>query len=216
MLPYLPARWALTTADAIDDPTIFPLLVGQSFLTGKAPIWSTSIATSASGRERRQQRWSYPRWQIKCAYEVIFDEPSLPELQKMFAFFNMQAGRAGEFGFLDPGDNSADNEVFATGDGATTTFQIKRTTTFGGISFTEPVLHVVGIPSFTVGGSAASATVGSYGQVSFASPPAFGAPIAWSGRFAFRVRFDMDQLDTVQIMRNLWSNSGITLLSVKR
>ena len=214
MPPILPQRWLITPANAVDDPTIFPLLVGQSFLTGKSPMWQTSVATSVSGRERRQRRWSYPRWQFKVAYEVLRDAPATPDLARLWAFFNAQAGKSAAFGFLDPTDCIASAMPFGTGDGTTTAFQITRTVTFGGVTFSEPVARAIGA-TFTVGGSPAAATLGPGGIVTFATAPATGAALAWSGRWVFVVRFDTDQLEAAQMMTALWSQSGITLLSLK-
>jgi uncharacterized protein (TIGR02217 family) len=216
MGPFLPARWLITSADSVDDPTIFPLLIGQSFLTGKAPIWSTAIATSSAGIERRQQRWSYPRWSIKVAYEVLRDRSDTPDLQKLWTFFNMHAGQAGEFGFIDPSDCMVSNAAFGIGDGIATTFRLSRTTTFGGITFTEPVFYVVGAPVVTVNGVEADVSVGENGRVTFTTPPTSGATLAWSGRFAFLVRFATDTLEAVQMMQALWSQFGLPLLSVKK
>lgn len=212
--PILPQRWLITTPDGVDDPTVFPLLAGQSFLTGKSPMWSTSIVTSVSGRERRQPRWSYPRWQFKLAYEVLRDTHTTPDLQRLWTFFNAHAGRSASFGYLDPSDCTASNMPFGTGDGATTTFQLARTATFGGVTFSEPVFRAIGT-TFTVNSSPAGATLAQAGIVTFVTAPPAGATLAWSGRWLFVVRFDQDQLDAAQMMQALWSQSGITLLSLK-
>lgn len=213
--PFLPVRVLITSADAVDDPDIFPLLIGQNFIGGKAPMWSTSVRTASSGRERRQPRWSYPKWSFKIAYEVLRDRSETPDLQKLWTFFNMHAGRAYEFGFLDPTDNTATDMPFATGDGATTDFQLTRTTTFGGITFTEPLFRVIGVPTFYADGVEVGATVGGGGMISFDTAPADAAVLTWTGQFAFWVRFDTDQLEAAQMVQSLWSQAGLPMISVK-
>lgn len=213
---YLPSRWLITTADGVDDPDVFPLIVGQNFLVSKRPTWSTGITTAISGRERRRKLWSYPRWQFKVSYEVIRDLPSTPDLQRLLAFFNMHGGRYQEFFFLDPTDNAVENEAFGTGDGITKAFQLTRTVSFGGISFTEPVGGVTGTPTVTINGATTSAfTIGANGSITFTSAPAATASLAWSGRFLFACRFDQDDMDLAQMMTALWSLDGLAFLTVK-
>jgi uncharacterized protein (TIGR02217 family) len=213
--PFLPTRWLISSADTVDDPTIFPLLIGQTLLTAKAPQWRTSIATASSGRERRQQRWSYPRWTFQLAYEVLRQQPGADDLGKLWAFFNMHAGPAGEFGYLDPTDCTVDNQVFGMGDGTTDAFRLTRTMAFGGIRFTEPVRQVIGIPAVTVDGVEAAVTIGDDATVEFDTPPGSGAVLRWTGRFAFRVRFLNEQLEAEQMMKTLWSSAGLQLISLK-
>lgn len=214
--PYLPSRWLITTPDTVDDPNIFPLLPGQMFTTQKSEIWSSRVSTATSGRERRGAIWSYPKWQFKVGYEVLRDTPAELELQKLLAFFGMRRGKFGEFYYFDPSDNFVPNQTFGTGDGTTATFQLTRTIAVGAISLTEPVLGVQGLPTITVAGSPVSGfTIDTYGRVTFASPPANGAALAWTGTMMFRCRFDQDQLDVEQMMQRLWSSHGVSFVTVR-
>lgn len=214
--PYIPSRWLISAADVSDDPDIFPFMPGQSFLQLKTPVWSTDIQTSVSGRERRRQLWSFPKWRFKVAYEVLRDAPDRLELQKLFTFFNAHAGQYQEFFYYDRSDNSVAGQPIGTGNGVTTAFQLARTMTVGGITFNEPVRAISGTPSVYVNGALTTAyTVGAYGIITFASPPAAAAVITWSGSFFFLCRFEKDDLDTAQMMQGLWSNGGLDLLTVK-
>ena len=58
----------------------FPTLPGQQFLSLKTPLWSTQIAESTSGRERRRQVWSYPRWSFEVSFEFLRDTVTQDEL----------------------------------------------------------------------------------------------------------------------------------------
>lgn len=217
MTASLPSRWLITTPDYANDPDIFPLLPGFSFIASKRPQWSTAIAAATSDRERRRKLWSYPRWNFKVAYEVLRDSPSTADLQKLFAFFNAHAGMYGEFFFFDPSDNAVSAQRFGTGDGSTHTFQLIRTVGSGNLTFAEPVFGVCGTPTVTVNGaSTGSFTIGAAGIITFASAPAAGAPLAWTGQFMFLCRFDQDDLDTQQMMQGLWSQSGLAFRTVKQ
>jgi len=199
-----------------DDPAIFPALSGQGF-PSKTPIWSTAIATATSGRERRSEHWSYPKWMIKLAYEVVLQRPTLDELNRLLGFFNLYRGRSRAFSFYDPNDNLVTNQQFGTGDGVTKTFQLLRTGGFGQMKWSEPVLAVLGTPKVSVGISDVTAfTIGSLGQITFTTAPTSGAALTWSGQFMFRVRFDQDELEATQLMATLWSQNGLTLISDKR
>lgn len=208
--PYTPI------APEIDDPTIFPALSGQGFPT-KTPIWSTGIATASSGRERRRRLWSYPKWQIKIAYEVLQQFPTLDEVNRFVGFFNSQSARYGAFDFFDAADNLVTDQFIADGDGTTTVFQLLRVGGFGEMTWVEPVKAVLGTPKISVGGADTTAfTLGDLGRITFASPPTSGAAIEWSGQFMFRCRFDQDSVDVVQMMESLFSQDGITIVTDKR
>jgi uncharacterized protein (TIGR02217 family) len=215
MQPYLPSRWLISTPDLADDPDVFPLLPGQVFVTKKSPTWSTDIKQAVSGRERRRQNWVYPLWNFQVQYEVLRDGPSFLEQQRLIAFFTAHAGQYQQFFYFDPSDNKVVNQPVGTGDGITTDFQLTRTFAAGRVSFTEPVRGLNGNPVVTVNGTATSVTAGAFGQIVFASPPATGAAIAWSGSFLFLCRFTQDNLDVQQMMAGLWSQSGLAFASVK-
>lgn len=194
----------------------FPNLPGQQFLSLKTPIWSTQVAESTSGRERRRQVWSYPRWSFEVSFEFLRDTVTQDELNKIRVFFNNTAGMYSDFGYLDPYDNTVSNMPFGTGDGVTKKFQITRTTTAGGLSFTEPLFAFVGTPVIYKAGVPTSAFTISDGMVTFTTAPASGAALTWTGQFMFLCRFDSDQMSPAQMMAQLWSLDGLTFKSVKK
>lgn len=209
-------RWVVTQPGVSDDPDQFPLLPGQMLLSGKAPVWSTSIATSISGRERRRGNWSYPRWRFKTKYEVIRDRPSLPELDRLYAFFCLHQGQRYPFSFFDPYDNLVADQVVGVGNGTQTLFQLTRSVGTPGLSFTEPVRRVLN-PVIRVAGAVQSTyTIDSFGRLQLPAAPATGAQVTWSGSFMFLCRFTQDDLDPEQMTRDLWSLEGLEFMSVKR
>ncbi|BCA57678.1 DUF2460 domain-containing protein [Sphingomonas sp. HMP6] len=205
----------VTVPDTFNNPSIFPLLPGQMFPALKTPIWNTKIATAASGRERRRKQWAYPRWRFKIGHEVLRDTVAYPELQRLFAFFNANAGQYTEFSYFDAFDNAVVDQAFGTGDGTTTTFQLMRTGGAGAILFTEPVRSVISCKA-KVAGTLATTTVNYGGTVTFATAPAAGAALTWTGAYMFLVRFEQDDMDASQLMQGLWSQAGLALITVKR
>lgn len=215
--PYVPSRWLISAADVSDDPDIFPFMVGQMFLQHKTPVWSTKTDMSVSGIERRRAMWSYPIWRFKVGYEFLFDTPSAPEINKLHTFFNAHLGGYKTWFFYDRTDNTALSQAFGTGDGVKTTFQLSRTRSYGGITFTEPVRGISGTPTIYINGTPTSAyTIGAYGAITFTTPPAAGAVLSWSGKYFFLCRFLKDELDTSQMMNSLWNGSGIEFQTVKK
>ena len=67
---------------------------------------------------------------------------------------------------------------------------------------------------FVDGAAITTFTVGAHATVSFATPPAVGKPLTWTGRYLFNCRFDQDELDCQQMMEQLWSQSGIDFITV--
>jgi uncharacterized protein (TIGR02217 family) len=213
---YLPSRWLITAPNFADDPDVFPLLPGFSFITSKRPQWNTAVSQASSGRERRRMTWSYPLWTFKVGYEVLRDGPGQLELQKLLAFFNAHAGKYTQFFFCDPSDNSATNQPFATGDGVTRVFTLTRTLGGGNLTFNGPVRGVFNTPAVKINGTPTSAfSIGPLGRITFTSPPPAGAVLSWSGNFFFLCRFDQDDLDVQQMMQGLWSQSGVSFVTVK-
>lgn len=212
---YYPQRYFISSPDQADDPGVFPYMVGQTFLQRKSPLWSSDVKVSVSGKERRRALWSYPVWRFSVAYDVLRDGVTNQELQRLYAFFNAQEGQAGEFLFWDRGDNTVTDQLFAIGDGTTTTFQVTRTITVGGISASEPVQAFNGWPTIFVDGVATDVTSASGGKITFASAPADGARLNWTGRFYYRCRFESDELDISQLMSGLWEGRGVDFRTVK-
>jgi uncharacterized protein (TIGR02217 family) len=194
----------------------FPQLAGQGFLSEKTPIWSTQVAESVSGRERRRQVWSYPRWRFQVGYEFLRDTPTKDEIHQLWVYFNTSAGMYAEFGYLDPYDNAAVDMPFGTGNGSTTQFQLSRTTTSGGLSFTEPMFAFVGNPIIYKAGVVQTAYTISNGLVTFTTAPANGAALTWTGQYMFLCRFEEDSISPKQMMSQFWSLDGVAFKSVKK
>lgn len=218
--PYLPSTFRITADPATTDPNVFPLVAGATFAAEKGPAFSTVTRRAVSGRQVRASWMSTPTWTIKFGYDFIRNRPGVAgqdNLRALNAFFASRLGGLGSFFYYDPDDNAVTNQAIATGTGVQTTFQLVRSYTDGrGNSFVEPIYCVWKTPTVTVAGTPTAAfTYGNYGQITFTSPPASGAAIAWTGNYLWWVRFADDQIKPAQMVKDLWSLDGITLESLK-
>lgn len=216
--PFFPARWLITTPDLADDPDVFPLLPGQSFLSNKTPGFSTTTKEARSGRKTFLANWSSPIWTFKTRYEFLRDKPpSKNELQRLWGFFANRFGAWGGFYYFDPRDNLVTDQTVATGNGVQTTFQLVRDVAAGtSLAFREPIYVLNGYPALTVAGTPVTGFVlGPAGSVIFDTAPANGSRIAWTGSFMFLCHFTQDNLSTEQLLSDVWSDSGLGFESLK-
>jgi uncharacterized protein (TIGR02217 family) len=204
---------------------VFPILPGQSITVSKAPLWSTKVKRAASGRERRTALWPYPLWQFEISHDVVRHRPTNDELAALWTFFNTVQGQYQPWLFLDPSDFSNLDPLgtvsefpttFATGDGATTTFQITRYLSNGLLaSVSEPVYAPFGMTVFINGTATNAYSMSGIGKITFASPPAAGAALGWQGYFYFGCRFLQDDLTFEQIVSQLWSGKTLKFTSLR-
>src|SRR6202167_2525946 len=126
---------------AVTTPPSFPTLAGLGWSVHKKPVFSTIVASHASGREVRDPLYQNPIWQFELTFDALSSSPtSYPgaganSLQALMGFFLQMQGQFGTFLYDDPTDSTATNVGFATGDGGTSTFTFCR---FMG-AFLEPV-----------------------------------------------------------------------------
>lgn len=179
------------------------------------PEFNTRIVDLASGRERRNAEWA----QARHKYEAPFNNISRDAYRNVKQMHLVCKGRLHCFRFRDELDYSAANDVFGFGDGVATVFQLGKVSTIDGISYDRECFAILGGASVTVDGAAASPTIDLLrGIVTFASAPADGAVLRWSGEFDIWVRFDQDYLpfsiDNSDGGDRRYINGSITLLEV--
>ncbi len=200
----------IAAGNQVQNLPVFPSLPGLTPEIKKAPTWSTNVAISTSGVERRTSFWAYPRWTFELAYEVIRDRATADELEGLWELFNTCQGKRYAFLFLDPTNYVVTGEQFGTGDGTTTAFQLTRAVR----TWTEPLLCPFGVTVY-VNGTATTVTLNAGGSVVFASAPAVNAALTWAGYFFYPCRFDQDDLTATGIMQALWASDGLKFISVK-
>jgi hypothetical protein len=200
-------------------PASFPTLPGQGWSVHKKPTFSTRVASHASGREVRDALYVNPIWQFELTFNALASDSvsyaglGAQSLQSLMGLFLQCQGQFATFLYTDPTDNSATNQIFATGDGSTTTFTFARA--LGG--FLEPVGWVTSVAQVSVGGVAQGSgwSLTTPNSLVFTSAPASGATIGASFAYAFQCRFDDDSADFEQFMQNLWLLQSLKFRSVR-
>lgn len=181
------------------DDIRFPTRISRGATGG--PERRTDIVVLGSGAEERNSRWADSRRR----YEAGFGIASLDDIHEVIAFFEARGGRLHGFRWKDHLDFkscaplqqiAASDQVIATGDGATVTFQLVKTYGSGPRGHARRITKpVAGSVSVAVDGTAAAATVDSLtGIVTLAAPPAMGAVVTAGFAFDVPVRFDTDLL----------------------
>lgn len=205
--------------DPFDD-VLYPFALGRS--ASVAPEFSTSIAVTASGHERRNSLWSDAR----LHFDVGPGIRSEAELAELIAFFRARRGPARGFRLMDPFDNSSNgmtgtptrlDQLLGTGDGARADFQLVKL--YGG--GTEPQVRAITRPRadtlvVSVGGVATTAwTLGESGMLRLAAAPAAGAEVRAGFRFDVPVRFAEDRLDVSAINFAAGEAPSVPLIEIR-
>lgn len=194
----LPPTLEEETVRSFDD-VLYPLALGRD--AGVSPEFSTSVAVTASGHERRNSLWSDAR----LRFDVGPGIRSEAELGTLIAFFRARRGAARGFRLSDPFDHSSNgmtgaptpaDQLLGTGDGLRARFAIVKA--YGGDEpqlrpITRPRLETVRV---SVGGVETNAfTLDAGGVVVLAAAPPAGAEVRAGFLFDVPVRFAEDRLD---------------------
>jgi len=161
--------------------------------------FDTLIRQMQSGRNKRKAR----RDVVLHRYVCPFNNIPITAARNIAKVHKGMRGALHTFLFHDRLDDTADGDVFGTGDGTTTVFQLSRTYDPGGgatysrditkpdvdgdIDGTLIVVEVDGTPTAVTINAAT-------GGVTFGSAPPNDAVLTWSGRYYVCVRFNRDDL----------------------
>lgn len=181
------------------------------------PRFLTAIGSSHSGYEQRDDVWALERgmWDLGYAYRTAAQTATL------IAFFTAVAcGRANGFRFYDhsTGEQHGTSEFLGTGDGADTTWQLRKLYTTGALTYARTITKpVAGTVQMTLNGTVTTAfTVNTTtGIVTFTSPPGAGVVIRASFEFDVPVRFDTDWLDVRCVEPGLFSWDNVTIVEIR-
>jgi uncharacterized protein (TIGR02217 family) len=181
--------------------SFYPIQIEQvpGFGFTGGPEFQTNIQSIQSGGENRNGEWTIARHKFTAPFANISNDAYLA-IKKVFLICR---GRLHTFLYRDWADFTAINEPFGTGDGATKTFYLSKMSK--DLDTGALYLRAVSKPNVTapldtpialkVDGVVTAATVSDTdGSVVFASAPATGAALTWTGEFFVQVRFDMDYL----------------------
>ncbi|NCP13759.1 MAG: DUF2460 domain-containing protein [Sphingomonadales bacterium] len=201
------------------DDVPYPFALGRS--ASVAPEFSTSIAVTASGHERRNSLWSDAR----LHFDVGPGIRSESELSELIAFFRARRGPARGFRIMDPFDNSSNamtsaptmlDQVIGVGDGVRADFQLVKS--YGG---TEPQVRPITRPRadtllVSIGGTASTAwALGEKGVLRFLAAPPEGAEVRAGFRFDVPVRFAEDRLDVAAVNFAAGEAPSVPLIEIR-
>ncbi|AUX68359.1 TIGR02217 family protein [Porphyrobacter sp. HT-58-2] len=201
------------------DNVLYPFALGRS--ASVAPEFSTSIAVTASGHERRNSLWADAR----LHFDVGPGIRSEPELSELIAFFRARRGPARGFRIMDPFDNSSNgmtsaptmlDQLIGVGDGLVADFQLIKS--YGGA---EPQVRPITRPRpetlmVSIGGVASTAwTLGEKGLLRLLAAPPAGAEVRAGFRFDVPVRFAEDRLDVSAVNFAAGEAPSVPLIEIR-
>jgi uncharacterized protein (TIGR02217 family) len=201
------------------DNVPYPFALGRN--ASVAPEFSTTIAVTASGHERRNSLWSDAR----LNFDVGAGIRSESELGELVAFFRARRGPARGFRLTDPFDHSSNgmtgtptmlDQLLGIGDGLRSEFQLIKA--YGQV---EPQLRPITRPRpdslvVSVGGAATTAwTLEDKGVLRFLAAPPAGAEVRAGFLFDVPVRFAEDRLDISAVNFAAGEAPSIPLIEVR-
>ncbi len=188
------------TMQAFDD-VLYPFALGREATI--VPEFSTSVAVTASGFERRNSLWSDARLRFDVGPGIRSDA----ELGELIAFYRARRGAARGFRLTDPSDHSSNgmtgtptmlDQLLGIGDGVISAFPlVKRygTDAAGQVRrITRPRFDtlIVSVDGVVMVGNW---TLEAGGIISFTEPPGDSAAVRAGFLFDVPVRFAEDQLE---------------------
>ena len=177
---------------------------GISFGSRGGPTRRTTVRISASGAENRNSLWANSRRR----YDVGYGIKTTDDLHNVLAFFEERRGRLHGFRFKDQHDFksttpsatvSHTNQDIGTGDGSSTTFQLKKK--YGSLyapydrAINKPVNGTVFIGLDGANQASGWSVDITTGIVTFDTAPENAAVITAGFEFDVPVRFDTDELE---------------------
>jgi len=207
------------SVQAFDD-VLYPFALGRTTMV--SPEFSTSVAVTASGHERRNALWADARMHFDVGPGIRSEE----ELSQLLAFFRARRGAARGFRISDPFDFSSNgmsanpsmmDQLIGSGDGLTADFQLIKS--YGGE--TDPQIREITRPRsetivVSVGGLLATDwSLGEKGKITLASAPATGVEVHAGFLFDLPVRFAEDRIDISGLNFSAGEAPSIPLTEIK-
>lgn len=184
----------------------------------------TDIVTLRSGYEERNTIWAHSRRR----YDASLGLRHIDDLHDVIEFFEARRGRLHGFRWKDwadfksvgPGSvTTAFDQVIGVGDGSTQDFQLQKTYSSGGSTYTRPIRKpVAGTVKVARNGVAVVSgwTVDTAtGIVHFSSAPTAGWEIRAGFEFDVPVRFDTDFMSISVDAFEAGSISAIDILEIR-
>lgn len=202
------------------DDILYPLALGRD--ASVSPEFSTTVATTASGHERRNSLWSDAR----LRFDVGPGIRSEAELGVLIAFFRARRGPARGFRLADPFDFSSNgmagtptpsDQLLGAGDGIRSVFDLVKNYGDGA----DPQQRVITRPRIGTilvsidGTQVAGWTWRQGGQIEFDTAPPDGAEVRAGFLFDVPVRFAEDRLDVTGANFTAGEAPSVPLLEIR-
>ncbi len=202
------------------DDVLYPFALGRD--TAVAPEFSTSVAVTASGYERRNALWSDARMHFDVGPGVRSES----ELAELIAFFRARRGAARGFRISDPFDHSSNgmtgvpthfDQLIGVGDGLRAEFPLIKS--YGPVAdpqerpITRP--RVESILISVDGIERSDWTVSSKGVIQFSIAPESGAEVRAGFLFDVPVRFAEDRIDVSGVSFDAGEAPSIALIEIR-
>lgn len=187
------------------------------------PTFRNVIQEAISGNEQRFAQWTRCRGVGDLSYGLLKSSDPLGDFRAILALFRGHFGSLNPFRFRDWGDYIATNEVFGTGNGSKTAFQLTMTYdpsyillgTAGSFFYVRDIMLLATTPVIKVANVVTTAySISSAGIVTFTTAPTAGQQLTWSGLFDVPVRFDTDTLPIVLNEDDIAAVSSIPIKEV--
>lgn len=182
---------------AFHETPRFPERISYGAVGG--PAFSTEVVVSASGRETRNAKWTYPLH----SWDVSQGVNGQADFEVLRAFFMSKLARLHGWRFKDWADYTATHAQGVVQGLTSTTFQLVKRYTSGG-QVQDRVIYkpVSGTVEVKVSGVTTAHTLdATTGVATIGSSPS-AAAVTWSGEFDVPVRFDTDRLQATVVARN--------------
>jgi uncharacterized protein (TIGR02217 family) len=203
------------------DDIHYPLPLGRS--SAVSPEFSTSVAVTSSGHERRNSLWSDARMHFDVGPGIRSED----ELGELISFFRARRGAARGFLVTDPFDFSSHDMtkqpsnadmLIGIGDGLKADFQLVKNY---GDEDDDAQQRVITRPregSIVVsvdGQNSTEWTLGEQGLITFSNAPASGAEVRAGFLFDVPVRFADDRLDISGINFAAGEAPSVALIEIR-
>ena len=196
-------------------PVLPPMPLSMASGLKKSPNFNTVLQSTGAGIGSGIALKPYPTWDFEFSLDYIKGRESFDVVSYFLGAYMAAAGRANLFLFTDPQDNAVNGAQFGTGNGTAVSFQLSRNI------FGQPdiIQNPNGTPKIFVNGTPTTpSSISSTGVVTFASAPANGAVLTWTGQFYFACRFAEDTVDATRVFTvnngiDLWNFQGIKFAS---
>lgn len=189
------------------------LTLDVNFGSSGGPTFSTDVVTYANGAEYRNSNWSDSRYMANLKYEI----KSRANAKYLYNFFMARMGKAQGFRVKDLFDftSASDHvsapaftdQVIGTGNGVTTTFQLKKLYTDSAVTYSRNIYKPMASFPILVGKNGVLQTVTTNytinyntGIVTFVVAPPAGQSITAGFKFHIPVRFDIDSIEGLQFI----------------